>query len=142
MEKIQMTISVTAQTAVKIAQLLAGNAEPTSQTIPAQPSAPINQPVPVNTAPGMLAMAAPVQTAPVQQQSAPVTAPANIAPVSQPCTYTIEQIQAACAPLMDAGKQQELVGLLAKFGVQSLPQLTNEQYGAFATELRGLGAKI
>ena len=43
---------------------------------------------------------------------------------------------------MDGGKQQEVLALLAKFGVQALTMLPQEQYGNFATELRILGAKI
>lgn len=139
MEKIQMTLTVSADMAMKIAEILAGE---NKQLIPA---APVQQPA--------LANAVPVQqstpTVPVQQpipvqQTAPAinSTPIQFAPVAQPCTYTVEQIQTACAPLMDAGKQQELVNLLAQFGVQSLPQLPKEQFGAFATALRGLGAKI
>ena len=53
----------------------------------------------------------------------------------------------------DGGKQKQcnfkderdvdtLLALLAKYGVQAVTQLKPEQYGAFATELRGLGAQI
>ena len=44
--------------------------------------------------------------------------------------------------LMDLGKQDELQKLLQTFGVPALPALPKEQYGAFATALRGLGARI
>lgn len=118
MEKIQMTINVSAQTAMKIAEILA------SECNTAKPNVSQAQNIPVSS--------------PVVQSVIPI----QTAPVAQPQTYTIEQIQTACAPLMDAGKQQELIGLLAQFGVQALPQLPKEQYGAFATALRGLGAKI
>lgn len=152
MEKIQMTICVSAEQAVKIAEILAS--ENTSGSMDATPvqaaptqTAPV-QTAPVQTAPVQAApvQAAPVQAAPVQMapiQTAPVqTAPVQTTPAVTSCTYSIEQIQSACAPLMDAGKQAELVGLLAQFGVQSLPMLPPEQYGAFATALRGLGARI
>jgi hypothetical protein len=43
---------------------------------------------------------------------------------------------------MDAGKTADLQALLKSFGVQALTQLPKEQYGAFATALRGLGARI
>ena len=162
MEKIQMTICVSAEQAVKIAEILAS--ENTSGSMDATPvqTAPVQttpvQTAPIQTAPVQTAsvqtapvQTAPVQTAPVQTapvQAAPVqmapiqTAPVQTAPAVTSCTYSIEQIQSACAPLMDAGKQAELVGLLAQFGVQSLPMLPPEQYGAFATALRGLGARI
>lgn len=72
-----------------------------------------------------------------QPQQAPVMVPTANAP-----TYTLEQLAVAATPLTDAGRQQELIGLLAQFGVQALTHLPKEQYGAFATALRGMGAKI
>ena len=44
--------------------------------------------------------------------------------------------------LMDSGKQQELIALLGQFGAAAIPELRPEQYGAFATALRGMGAQI
>lgn len=44
--------------------------------------------------------------------------------------------------LMDSGRQADLQGLLKTFGVEALPALPKEQYGAFATALRGMGAQI
>lgn len=73
---------------------------------------------------------------------APATAPSNPVPVAAPAPFTIEQLQKAAGGLVDAGKQGELMGLLAKYQVQALTLLAPEQYGAFATDLRGLGAKI
>jgi hypothetical protein len=37
---------------------------------------------------------------------------------------------------------QQLLELLGRYGVQAVTQLKPEQYGAFATELRALGAQI
>ena len=54
----------------------------------------------------------------------------------------MDDLARAAIPLMDAGGQQALVGLLSQFGVSALPELPKEQYGAFATALRGMGAKI
>jgi ABC-type hemin transport system substrate-binding protein len=48
----------------------------------------------------------------------------------------------AGAALMDAGKANELIALLQAFGVQAVTLLKPEQLGAFATELRKLGAQI
>ena len=39
-------------------------------------------------------------------------------------------------------QQPELLQLIRSFGVEALPFLQPEQYGAFATALRGLGAQI
>lgn len=78
---------------------------------------------------------APVAPAPVQ------TAPAPAVPVTAP-TYTLDQIAKAGANLVDAGKMEQLLALLTKYGVQAVTQLTPDQYGAFATELRALGAQI
>lgn len=141
--EIQMTINVSAQTAVKIAELLAGENKVGAPVVSAAASTPVQNTAPIQTTTPVQAASAPTQqtvpTAPIQQQTAPVQ---SAVPVAPPCEYTIEQIQLACAPLMDAGRQQELVNLLAQFGVQALPQLQKEQLGAFATALRGLGAKI
>lgn len=77
---------------------------------------------------------APVQQAPVQQAPAPVqtTAPA----------YTLDDLSAAAMQLMDKGMQVQLLQLISQFGVDSLPHIPQEQYGNFATALRGLGAQI
>ena len=48
----------------------------------------------------------------------------------------------AGAALIDAGKMNDLIGILNAFGVQAVTQLREEQLGAFATELRKLGAKL
>ena len=109
---------------------------------PAAPAAPINPtpaPTPVNPAP------APVAAAPVAGPQ--VTAPGNTpaaAPVAAAPTYTVEQIGKAGADLVsqDAAKMPGLLALLQKYGVQAITQLKPEQLGAFATELRGLGAKL
>ena len=77
------------------------------------------------------------------QVTPPGNAPA-VAPVAAAPTYTVEQIGKAGADLVsqDAAKMPELLALLQKYGVQAITQLKPEQLGAFATELRGLGAKL
>ena len=72
------------------------------------------------------------------QATAPVT---NQVPTTE-VSYDINQIAVAATGLVDTGRQQDLLNLLAKFGVQALTQLDKSQFGAFATELRGLGANI
>ena len=119
---------------------------------PATPAAPVN-PTPAPTvptqAPGAPLSATPAQTAaqiaptvPVAQP-APVanTAPAPTAPTSAP-QYTLDMIATAGSALIDAGKMDQLMQLLGKFGVASLTELAPESYGAVAGELRALGATI
>ena len=63
-------------------------------------------------------------------------------PVAAAPTYSRDQIMTAGAALIDAGKINELMGLLNAFGVQAVTQLKQDQLGAFATELRKLGAQL
>ena len=87
---------------------------------------------------------APVQTitAPVQTITAPVQTPVT-APVSQEVKkYTLPEIQAALAPLLDAGKAVELQQLMTQFGVQYLGQVPEERYPELVNAIRGLGARI
>ena len=77
-----------------------------------------------------------------QTSAAPGNTPAPTVPVAGAPTYTLDQISRAGASLVDAGKMQQLLELLGRYGVQAVTQLQPEQYGAFATELRALGAQI
>ena len=71
-----------------------------------------------------------------------ITQTAPVAPAAVP-TYTVDELARAAAPLMGSpSDMQTLCNLLAQFGVQSLQQLPEDTYGAFATELRRLGASI
>lgn len=99
------------------------------------------------------AVSVPVGSQQIQQlQAVPTTTVAPVAPVQQAAaqtvpttapTYTLDQLAAAGAQLMDAGKQNDLINLLNnQFGVQALTMLKPEQFGAFATALRQLGAQI
>ena len=67
----------------------------------------------------------------------PETVPLAAAP-----SFNLDEIMVAGASLVDAGKMDELVKLLAEFGVQAVTQLQAEQLGSFATALRALGASI
>lgn len=62
-------------------------------------------------------------------------------PTSEP-TYTAEELQVAAVTLVDKGMMTQLQELLQQFGVNALPELPKEKYGAFATALRGMGAQI
>lgn len=96
----------------------------TDQTTPTAPSIPV---VPTVPAPPAVQPSVPVNPTPI-----PTSAP----------QYTSDMISTAGSALIDAGKMDQLVMLLGKFGVQSLTDLNPESYGAVANELRALGAKI
>ena len=85
---------------------------------------------------------APVQSAASVQSAAPVQTPVT-APVSQEVKkYTLPEIQAALAPLLDAGKAVELQQLMAQFGVQYLGEVPENRYPELVNAIRGLGARI
>lgn len=74
--------------------------------------------------------------------TAAAVSPVPNVPVAPPPQYTVDQIMAAGAALVDAGKANELLNLLHSFGVQAVTNLKPEQLGAFVTAMRGLGANI
>lgn len=105
-------------------------------SVPAPAVQPSPAPVPVTPVPVAQPAASP---APVAQ---PAPAPASAAAPTTARAFRFEDIQLAATSLCDTGKRAEVLALLAKYGIQALSALPAEQYGAFATELRGLGAKI
>ena len=129
------------------------------------PSVPVPPPMPAQVAaaaptahpaPAPAPVAAPVAPAPAPVAAAPVSGPQATLPGSAPAaapitatvapapTYTVEQIGKAGADLATQapGKMLELLALLQKYGARAITELKPEQLGAFATELRGLGAKL
>lgn len=91
-------------------------------------------------APTPVAINPPVsQPAPEPPPAAPFAA---VVPTAAAPAYTYEDLARAAAPLMDAGKTADLQALLRSFEVPALTLLPKEQYGAFATALRGMGARI
>lgn len=123
----QAVLGQTEKTVKAVTDALVQTTPPVQNTVPVQP-APTQQTAPVNMG----------QTQPAAVTPPPVQTPV---PTAQP-SYTMEDLSKAGMTLMDSGRQGELRNLLAQFGVQSLPDLPKEQYGAFATALRGLGAQI
>lgn len=99
----------------------------------------------VQVTPTQVAVTAPsvnVATAAPAQTAAPVQTPVT-APVSQEVKkYTLPEIQAALAPLLDAGKAVELQQLMAQFGVQYLGEVPEDRYPELVNAIRGLGARI
>lgn len=104
-------------------------------------------PVKSETEPVITSNSAPAQTPEVGGATTPLPEqtqafiPSSVVPTTAP-TYTMEQLAVAATQLVDAGRRTELVALLASFGVQALTALPKEHYGAFATKLRTMGAKI
>lgn len=115
-------------------------------------SVPQDTPAPVTPAPVPPVTTPPTTVVPTQPTPAPAPAapaqtaaptnPAPAVPVTTAPTYTLDQIAKAGASLVDAGKMEQLLALLAKYGVQAVTQLQPDQYGVFATELRTLGAQL
>lgn len=116
-------------------------------TVAVQPNA-ISMTAPnaaVQVTPTQVAVTAPtvnVATDAPVQSAAPVQTPVT-APVSQEVKkYTLPEIQAALAPLLDAGKTVELQQLMAQFGVQYLGEVPENRYPELVNAIRGLGARI
>lgn len=117
-----------------------------------------NQGVPITTVavqPNSISMTAPNAAVQVTPTQVAVTAPtvnvATAAPAQTPVTapvsqevkkYTLPEIQAALAPLLDAGKAVELQQLMAQFGVQYLGEVPEDRYPELVNAIRGLGARI
>ena len=153
MSNLTITVEAPELTAaiLRLADVMKGNAAPTAAPVPMPPTPapvvqePIRQPAPV--APVQQAPAVPVTAPPAIPPAAPAyptpaPTPAPAAPVAAAPAYTLDQLQVAIGPLMDAGKAPQLQGLLAKYGVQRMPDLRPDQLPAFAADLRGLGARI
>lgn len=108
----------------------------------AKPAVAATTPVAQTAAPAPAPAAQPAAAPAPVATNAPVSYPAPNVPLAQPPKYTVDQIMAAGATLMDAGKVNELMNLLHSFGVQAVMDLKPEQLGAFATAMRELGAQI
>lgn len=133
-----------------LAAAIAGAKAAAPTTVQAPPQGP-TAPVPTQAPPQ-----APANPTPAAPSAAPAGFPGPApTPVSQasplpqaglplggPPQYTVDQIMQAGATLMDAGKVTELTNLLHSFGVQAVMDLKPEQLGAFATEMRKMGAAI
>ena len=104
-------------------------------TVQAPPVAPVAQPTP---AAPVVPTSVSVPTTPEPPQ-APPTPAVPVAPVKE---YTLEEIQVALQPLMDAGRTNEIVGLMQKYKVASLPELPKDQFPNLVVDLRNMGARI
>ena len=136
------------------------------QQIPVQiqPAPVQTAPMPTQTAPAPAPMQAvpasmPVQTQPAPIQPAPAPAPSPI-PVQQPApipmqaapapmpvqtaqqTYSVQDLMLAARPLVENKRQQELLALLAEFGVNAVTAIPENRRADFAARLRALGGQI
>ena len=152
MFEITITGNSPAELFANLAQVAAANAiisaPVAAPQIPASPASAAMTPTAVQppvVAPAAVApipSATPTPTpAPAPVAPTPVSAAAPAVPTAAP-TYTLDALARAGAALAQAGKMNEAVAALEKYGVQSVNQLKPEQYGAFAAELRALGAQI
>ena len=115
-------------------------------TVQAPPVAPVAQPTPVApvvpTSAPLQAHPDPVPTHPDPVPTHPDPVPAPAVPVAPVKEYTLEEIQVALQPLMDAGRTNEIVGLMQKYKVASLPELPKDQFPNLVVDLRNMGARI
>ncbi len=84
-----------------------------------------------------------VKSAPIATpvvQTATVMAP--VVPTTSVKQYSLPEIQAACAPLIDAGKTANIAALVQGMGAQSLLQIDKSRYGELVSKLRALGARL
>ena len=74
----------------------------------------------------------------------PAPAPAPTAVPTTPTAYTLDQLIEAVTPLArDNTKVPQLQSLInGKYGVVGLNELPAEAYGAFAADIRAMGARI
>lgn len=86
----------------------------------------------------------PAPSAPVHTELAPQESPAPAVPLSTAPSFTLEQVAKAGSDLLSARpeKMPELLALLEQYGVRAVAELPADRLGAFATALRGLGAKL
>lgn len=139
---------ITAEGAMEVLKLIQKNiAEPSmklepKKESPAIPTAPVASTVmPLQTVPTAMPMPMPVPT--TAPTSVPTAVP-NSVPVqaSNVPNYTIEQLQTAIAPLLDAGKVAQIQALVQSFGVATLMDIPPARYGEFANGLRNLGGVL
>jgi|LGVE01.1.fsa_nt_gb hypothetical protein len=112
------------------------------QTSPIVNQQPITTPVTEQQTPPVVtqqSISAPIQQIP------PFNVPINQTAPPVPTTevnYNFDQLAVAASSLMDAGRMADIQALLSRYSAPSLTQLQKEQYGAFANELRRMGAKL
>lgn len=149
----EINVTIHCPDLVAAAQLLAkctGTAAPAAPApvvAPPAPAAQVTAPVQLQhpaTNPTMIAgPTIPSTICPSEAPAPAVPAPATV-PLAQAPTFTLAEISKAGADLIsiNPGLLPKVNELLAQYGIQTLDKLKPDQFGAFATALRGLGAKI
>lgn len=113
----------------------AGTPMDVMEAVPVVPQPVTPAPAPVPVAPVPQPNPAPAMNPP--QPAAPIPAPVQEAP-----KIDMNAISRAGAGLIDQGKMQDVLAVLGKYGVQVITQLREDQFEAFAADLRALGAAI
>lgn len=165
---IKMTIEVSPEQAVRIAKILGDTG--TFQSVPTAAPAAVPDIPSVPTAPAAIsslptaAASAAISTAasvvPVVPTAVPVVSTAQPAavptvPAAAPTSvrkYTADELSIASRPIVEAGRQQELLTLLHSFtftdangvtrNVQNIREMPEELFPAFANGIRQLGGRI
>lgn len=116
------------------------------QTTPSVPTVPTVPAQAVQTAPSAQALpTAPVPQVPVAAQPTVTPAQNTGAPIpttAVPVTHTMDELAVAASQLVNMGKQPRLFEILHGFGVNSLMELPQEKYAAFAGCLKAEGVKF
>ena len=113
--------------------------EPEKRTIPTSPTPEELKKLAdgkIDTTPNVEAKVEAPATAPAPKEEAPAEVP-----TSKPA-YNFEQIQLAAANLARDGKRDELAGLIEEFKIETLLDLTEDKFDAFALRLREIGGAI
>ena len=146
-QKIQATITLTLTQEQLLTLLNAAPAQvqttvptPAPAPAPAQMFAqPVAAPMPqAQPTPAPMPQAQPM----AQPVAVPVQTPAPMPTQTAPQTYSVTDLGLAARPLMENGRQQELIALLAEFGVQSVAAIPENRRADFAARLRALGGQI
>lgn len=163
---IRMTIEVSPEQAVRIAEILGstGNfqsaptaapaAVPDIPAVPAVPAVP-TAPAAIPTAASVVPVVPPaVPVVPAAQPAAVPTVPTAAAAAMPTAVrkYTADELSIASRPIVEAGRQQELLDLLHSFtftdvngvtrNVQNIREMPEELFPAFANGIRQLGGRI
>lgn len=152
---IKMTIEVSPEQAVRIAEILGstGNFQSAPAAVSSLPTA--TAPAAIPTAASVVPVVPPaVPVVPAAQPAAVPTVP-TAAAAAMPTAirkYTADELSIASRPIVEAGRQQELLDLLHSFtftdangvvrNVQNIREMPEELFPAFANGIRQLGGRI
>lgn len=87
-----------------------------------------------------LGQSAAVPVAPAAPAVPATPAPVAVAPTAEK-TYTRDELIKAAMPLIDT-RLSDLQALMSKYGIATINDLQESQFGAFAADIRALGGAI